>query len=275
MSARASGYGDLLRGWRRRRRLSQLDLAMQVEVSQRHLSFVESGRSAPSRQMVLRLADWLEVPLRERNAMLVAAGFAPEYSDCAFDAPAFSLAREVVQRILDGHEPYPALAVDRHWTLLSANAPMLHLLAGVDASLLEPPVNVLRVSLHPDGLGPKIVNYREWRALIIAQLERQVAASADSSLADLVDELRALPVPDGARPYQPAAGADFVGIAIPLELLTDEGVLSFIGTITVFGTPIDITLSELAIESFFPANEFTASAMRALNGGASRSPERP
>lgn len=266
MSTHASTFGSLLRDWRRRRRLSQLDLAAHAEISQRHLSFVESGRSAPSRQMVLHLADWLEVPLRERNAMLVAAGFAPEYSDRAFDDPDFALARDVVQRILDGHEPYPAMAVDRHWTLLSANTSLMRLLSGVNAALLEPPVNVLRLSLHPQGLGPRIGNFREWRALIIAQLERQVAASADATLADLISELRALPVPEGARAYQPCTRSSFAGIAVPLELLTDDGTLSFISTITVFGTPIDINLSELAIESFFPANAGTVEVMRRWAG---------
>jgi transcriptional regulator with XRE-family HTH domain len=257
--------GELLREWRQRRGLSQLALACDAEISQRHLSFVESGRSAPSRDMVLRLAEQLAVPLRERNALLVAAGFAPVYRERMLDDPALEAAREAIDLLLAGHEPYPALAVDRHWTLVVANKPVSLLLAGVDARLLQPPVNVLRLSLHPDGLAPRIANFREWRAHILARLHRQIDNSADVILLKLIDELKAYPTPPGSKPPRPQAQAGFAGIAVPLELITEHGTLSFLSTTTVFGTPVDISLSELAIESFFPADPATKEAMRRLS----------
>lgn len=257
--------GDLLREWRQRRRLSQLGLALEAEVSQRHLSFVESGWAAPSREMVLRLAERLAILLRERNRLLVAAGYAPVYSERRLDDPALDTARRVIELILRGHEPYPALAVDRHWTLVMANRPLLQLLAGVDGSLLQPPVNVLRVSLHPAGLAARIANFREWRAHILERLAKQVDASADPVLVDLMSELGSYPSPPGAAVHRHRGKSEFAGIAVPLRLTTAEGgVLSFLSTTTVFGTPIDISLSELAIESFFPADAATAAAMQAL-----------
>lgn len=264
MNTSAQPFGNLLRGWRERRRLSQLELAANAEISQRHLSFIESGRSAPSRKMVLRLAEWLGVPLRERNVMLVAAGHAPEYSERSLQDPELEAARRAVDRILKGHEPYPALAVDRHWTLLAANTPFGVLTAGLDAKWLEPPVNVLRICLHPEGLADRIGNFREWREHILSRLKRQVDASADAVLTELEDELRGYPVPPGAKAYRSQQHDELAGIAVPLELVTDNGVLSFISTITVFGTPVDISLSELAIESFFPADTDTAAAMQQL-----------
>ncbi len=256
--------GELLRQWRRRRRLSQLELAAYAEVSQRHLSFLESGRASPSRDMVLHLAAHLEIPLRERNRLLTAAGFAPVYRESELDDTQFTAARQVVERILHGHAPYPALAVDRHWTLLMANEPMLALLDGVDPTLLAPPVNVLRVSLHPDGMAPRIENFREWQKHILARLTQQAHASADPALSGLIDELKQYPVPPGAGPWQRTSGDDYANIAVPLRLRTNTGVLSFLGTTTVFGTPVDITLEELAIEAFFPADEVTAHAMQNL-----------
>jgi transcriptional regulator with XRE-family HTH domain len=259
--------GQLLRTWRQRRRLSQLDLAAEAEVSQRHLSFVESGRSAPSRDMVLRLAEQLRVPLRERNVLLVAAGFAPVYRERALDDPGLAAARAAVERILAGHEPHPALAIDRHWTLVFANRAVTPLLAGIDAALLQPPVNVLRLSLHPAGLAPRIGNFRQWRAHVIARLAQQIDATADPVLMALIEELKSYPVPVKARPHVPSA-RDQQGIAVPLELATEDGTLSFLGTTTVFGTAVDISLSELAIESFFPADSFTAETMRRLTRSA-------
>jgi transcriptional regulator with XRE-family HTH domain len=259
--------GQLLRTWRQRRRLSQLDLAAEAEVSQRHLSFVESGRSAPSRDMVLRLAEQLRVPLRERNVLLVAAGFAPVYRERALDDPGPAAARAAVERILAGHEPHPALAIDRHWTLVFANRAVTPLLAGIDAALLQPPVNVLRLSLHPAGLAPRIGNFRQWRAHVIARLAQQIDATADPVLMALIEELKSYPVPVKARPHVPSA-RDQQGIAVPLELATEDGTLSFLGTTTVFGTAVDISLSELAIESFFPADSFTAETMRRLTRSA-------
>jgi transcriptional regulator with XRE-family HTH domain len=256
--------GELLREWRQRRSLSQLALACDADISQRHLSFVESGRSAPSRDMVLRLAEQLAVPLRERNALLVAAGFAPAYRERTLDDPALAAAREAIDLLLAGHEPYPALAVDRHWTLVVANKRVSLLLAGVDATLLQPPVNVLRLSLHPDGLAPRIANFRDWRAHILARLHRQIDNSADPILLKLIEELKAYPTPPNAKPPRRQAHTVFAGIAVPLELTTNHGTLSFLSTTTVFGTPVDISLSELAIESFFPADPATKEAMRRL-----------
>jgi len=263
MNESVQPVGELLRAWRQRRGLSQLALASDAEISQRHLSFVESGRSTPSRDMVLRLAEQLAVPLRERNALLVAAGFAPAYRERTMDDPALAAAREAIDLLLAGHEPYPALAVDRHWTLVVANKPVALLLARVDAKLLQPPVNVLRLSLHPDGLAPRIANFRDWRAHILARLHRQIDNSADPVLLKLIEELKAYPTPPGAKPPRPQMA--FAGIAVPLELVTEHGTLSFLSTTTVFGTPVDINLSELAIESFFPTDQATKETMRRLS----------
>lgn len=264
MNTTTQPVGELLRSWRQRRRLSQLDLSVEAEISQRHLSFIESGRSAPSREMILRLAERLAVPLRERNVLLTAAGFAPIYRERRLDDPQLEAARQVVELLLKGHEPYPALAVDRHWTLLFANKPVFQLLTGVDPSLLQPPVNVLRLSLHPGGLAPRIRNYREWRAHILARLAEQVERSADPVLMALIEELKGYAAPAGAGSYQSARRPEFANIAVPLELVAEDEVLSFLSTTTVFGTPIDVSLSELAIESFFPADSATATAMRRL-----------
>ncbi|WGY70953.1 helix-turn-helix transcriptional regulator [Burkholderia cepacia] len=262
-ASRASGIGPLLRTWRQRRRLSQMALALDAEVSARHLSFVESGRAQPSREMVLHLAERLDVPLRERNALLVAAGFAPLFRERPFSDPQLDAARHAVEAVLRGHEPYPALAVDRHWTLLAANRMLGALVAQADPALLQPPVNVLRLSLHPDGIASRIVNWHEWRAHILHRLQRQIDASGDRTLHALRDELAAYPAPAG-QPEDPPARADFADIAVPLRLRTAAGELTFFSTTTVFGTPVDVTLSELAIEAFFPANPETVDAMRAL-----------
>ena len=251
--------GALLRAWRQRRRRSQLDLALDAEISQRHLSFVESGRAAPSRAMVLRLAAQLEVPLREQNALLLAAGFAPPHAERPLDDPGMAAARAAVELILQAQVPNPALAVDRHWHLVAANAAVAPLLAGVAAWLLAPPVNVMRLALHPVGLAPRIANLADWRAHLLERLRRQVAASADPVLAALLAELAALEAPDGGGgAHRPG------GILVPLELETAEGRLSLISTTTVFGTPAEVTLSELAIESFYPADAATAGRLRRL-----------
>src|SRR3954447_16376740 len=184
-------FGDYLRQWRQRRRLSQLDLAQEADISTRHLSFVETGRSLPSREMVLRLAERLDVPLRERNALLVAAGYAPMYRERRLDDPALSAARQAVELILKTHEPYPALAVDRHWNLLAGNAMLPHLMAGADPELLQGQVNVPRLSLHPKGLAPRIVNLGQWRNHLFERLRQQIHATGDSVLAALLEELRA------------------------------------------------------------------------------------
>jgi transcriptional regulator with XRE-family HTH domain len=253
--------GNLLRKWRERRRLSQLDLACEAEISTRHLSFLETGRSLPSREMVLRLAERLDVPLRERNALLLAAGYAPAFPERPLDDPALQSARRAVDLVLAGHEPYPALAVDRHWTLIAFNNAVPALIAGADPSLLRPPVNVLRLSLHPEGLSPQIANLSEWRSHLLARLRRQIEATSDPALEELLNELCGYPAPaEGAGGHN----EEFAGVAVPFRFVTGQGVLSFISTTTIFGTPVDITLSELAVESFFPADAATAMALRGL-----------
>jgi len=251
--------GSLLREWRQRRRLSQLDLASDAEISTRHLSFLETGRANPSREMVLRLAERLDVPLRERNAMLVAAGFAPVFRERSLTDPALGAVQEAIAIVLEGHEPYPALAIDRHWTLLAANRTTMQLLGDVDPALMQPPVNVLRVSLHPGGIAPRIANLATWRAHLLERLRRQIDVSADPVLIKLLRELRGYPVPD-----ESPAARDYGGVIVPLELRAGDDVLSFFSTTTVFGTPVEITVSELAIESFFPASSETAAALRQL-----------
>jgi len=260
--------GDLLREWRQRRRLSQLDLAGDAEVSTRHLSCVETGRALPSREMVLRLAERLDVPLRERNALLVAAGYAPMYGERPLNDPALAAARKAIDLVLAGHEPYPAIAVDRHWTLVAHNAAVPALLAGADPSLVQPPVNVLRLSLHPQGLAPRIANLAQWRAHLIARLHQQVAATGDAVLSDLMRELCEYPVP--ADGHDVGHEVDYGGVVVPLQFRTEHGILSFISTTTVFGTPVDITLQELALESFFPADAATAHILHAARSAPPR-----
>jgi transcriptional regulator with XRE-family HTH domain len=252
-------FGDQLREWRQRRRMSQLDLAAEAELSTRHLSFVETGRAKPSRDLVMRLAEVLELPLRNRNALLLAVGYAPTFAERAFDDAALAAGREVVQRVLDCHMPFPSLAVDRHWQLVAANAAVGALLAGVPAELLEPPVNVLRLSLHPRGLAPQIANLADWKRHVLERLRRQVEQSADPVLEAMTEELRAFPAPASKAPPTPASM-----IAVPLILDTSHGRLTFLSTTTVFGTPVEVTMSELAIESFFPADAETAAKLGAL-----------
>jgi transcriptional regulator with XRE-family HTH domain len=251
--------GQLLREWRQRRRLSQLDLAGEADISTRHLSFLETGRSQPSRETLLHLAERLAVPLRERNVLLVAAGFAPMFSERSLDDPALLKAREAIWLVLKGHEPYPALAIDRHWSMVVSNDAVPPLIDGVDPALLQPPVNVLRLSLHPGGLAPRIANLAEWRAHLLARLRHQVELTADPVLVALETELRGYP--GGASQRKPPGPAE-PAVLVPFRLRTDAGTLSFLSTTTVFGTPVDITLSELAIEAFFPADPATAEALR-------------
>jgi transcriptional regulator with XRE-family HTH domain len=256
-------FGAHLRHWRTRRRLSQLDLAQEAEVSTRHLSYVETGRAAPSREMVLRLAERLEVPLRERNALLVAAGFAPMYRQRSLDDPALASARRAVELVLKGHEPFPALAVDRHWNLVAHNALVPMLMAGAAPALVQAPINVLRLSLHPDGLASRIANLAQWRAHLLERLQQQIAATGDAVLQALHDELEAYPMPRVSHDA-PTADTELSGVVVPFQLVTPNGVLSFISTTTIFGTPVDVTLQELAVESFFPADAQTAAALSAL-----------
>ena len=255
--SRMRNVGDQLRDWRQRRRLSQLDLAGLADISPRHLSFVETGRSVPSRAMLLRLSDRLEVPLRERNALFVAAGYAPVYSERRIDDPSLEEARKAIDLVLRGHEPYPALAVDRHWNLQAANRALAPLLEGVAAGLLVPPVNVLRLSLHPDGVAPRIANLGQWRSHLLHRLDQQVQATGDATLQALREELAGYPAPAHEEAADPGA------VVVPLRLRTPIGELSFLSTTTVFGTPVEVTLSELAIESFFPADAATGERLRA------------
>jgi transcriptional regulator with XRE-family HTH domain len=254
-AAASPKIGPLLRDWRKRRRLSQLDLALEAGVSARHLSFVETGRSRPSADMVLQLADQLDVPLRNRNQLLLAAGHAPVFEQHALEDPEMAPVRRAIDLILAGHDPYPAVVIDHAWEMLGANRAVALLTDGVASELLEPPVNVLRVSLHPEGVAPRIANLGEWRRHLLDRLERQIALTGDPALASLLDELQAYPAPEHA-PGEPE-------IAVPLRLRSGAGELSFISTVATFGTAVEITASELSIESFFPADEQTAAAVRA------------
>ena len=265
MSVTTNSFGPLLRDWRQRRRISQLDLALEGNISARHLSFLETGRSRPSREMVLRLAEQLAVPLRDRNVLLAAAGYAPVFSERRLDDPALRAARQAVDLVIQGHAPYPALAVDRHWTLVAANDAVPPLLVGVDEALLRPPMNVMRLALHPSGLAPRIVNLPEWRNHLLERLRLQVEASGDPVLSALQTELRSYPVPRAPSPPRPPR--DYAGMVVPFELATEAGVLAFFSTITVFGTPVDVTLSELALECFYPANAATAEVLQRMADG--------
>lgn len=255
--------GDHLREWRQRRRLSQLDLAVEAEISTRHLSFLETGRSQPSREMVLRLAERLDVPLRERNMLLVAAGYAPVFPERSMTDPVLAAARRAVDLVLKGHEPYPAIAIDRHWTLIAHNRLVPLLVAMADEELRKPPINVLRLSLHPKGLAPRIANLAEWREHLLARLRRQIDVTSDPIMIDLLKELSSYPKPRSPQPFARSTEHGG-GVVVPFELVTASGVLSFISTTTVFGTPIDITLSELALETFFPADPATNDALRRM-----------
>ncbi|GAB3972844.1 helix-turn-helix transcriptional regulator [Actinoallomurus acanthiterrae] len=250
--------GDLLRDWRRRRRLSQLELALEADVSTRHLSFVETGRSHPSREMVLRLAERLDVPLRERNDLLIAAGYAPVYAQRSIDAPEMGPARQALVRVLDGHEPYPAIVVDRFWNLVMANNAAMLFLEDVPDELVRPPVNIHRLALHPMGLSARVVNLPEVRAHLVGRMARQVSLTGDPELAALHEETKAYgPDVDEEAAHEPA-----FDIALPTILRYGDRELSFFSTVTTFGAAADVTLAELAIEAFFPADDETAAILR-------------
>lgn len=261
-SAIPSPFGERLRHWRQRRRLSQLDLAHVAEVSTRHLSYVETGRASPSRDMVLRLVDRLEVPLRERNALLEAAGFAPMYRERPLEAPDMAPARAAVQRILECHEPWPALAMDRHWNLVMANRMVPPLMASASPALLRGTINVLRLSLHSEGLAPRIANLRQWREHLFERLRQQIHATGDETLAALLAELKGYPESFGGEAV--SLPGEHHGVLMPFQFDTGHGVLNLVSTTTVFGSPVDITLQELALETFFPADETSAEMLRAL-----------
>lgn len=252
---RTPAFGAVLRQWRQRRRLSQLDLAIEADVSARHLSFIETGRSTPSRAMVLRLADVLDIPLREQNQLLLAAGLAPEYGERSLDDPDMAPIREGVQRVIDAYRPFPCVVVDRGWRILMANEGAGVLLDGVASHLLEEP-NALRIALHPEGLAPRIRNLAQWRHHLIERLRREVAVTASAELSELLAEIESYP---GGF----ADTRDLGGVAVPLELHTSDGkLLTFLSTVTTFGTARDLTAAELSIEAFLPADEATAAALR-------------
>jgi transcriptional regulator with XRE-family HTH domain len=254
--------GALVRDWRTRRHLSQLDLALDAGISTRHLSFVETGRSNPSSELLLKLADQLEMPLRDRNRLLLAAGYAPRFQQRELDAPELKPVRDAIGHVLAGHEPYPALAVDRHWNLVTSNAALGLLLEGVSPELLGPPVNCMRLALHPEGLAPRIRNLAQWRGHLLARLQREVALHGDPFVEALLEELSALPGP--ALDH----GGDASAIMVRLELDSSLGPLNLFSTVATFGTAVDITVAELSVEAFFPADAATAEALReaALHG---------
>jgi transcriptional regulator with XRE-family HTH domain len=254
-----AGVGALLRDWRERRRRSQLDLALEAGISAKHLSFVETGRSTPSPRMIVKLASELDVPHRDRNRLLLAAGYAPLYAERSLEAEQMTPVRQAIEQVLSAHEPYPAVVVDRHWNLLASNDAVGALLEGVSPALLEPPANVLRISLHPDGMAPRIVNLGEWRGHLLQRLRRQIALSGDPELVALADEAQDWPAEEepGQLPAQE--------IVAPLRLLTSAGELAFFSTITTFGTAVEITTSEMSIESFYPADRASAAALASID----------
>lgn len=255
---RVKAAGEQIRNWRQLRRLSQMELALDAGISPRHLSFIETGRANASRETLSTLAEELAVPLRERNHLFVAAGFAPVYSELPIDHQELAPAREAIDLILRGHEPYPALAVDRHWNLVSANSAALRLTASAAPHLLEPPINVLRLSLHPEGLAKAIVNLGKWKAHLLERLEGEAWITGDEGMTALLKELHGYPAPehDGAKARNP--------LFLAMQLATPTGPLNFFSTTTVFGTPLEVTLSELAIEAFFPADAETAERLRQM-----------
>ncbi|WP_405063562.1 helix-turn-helix transcriptional regulator [Kribbella sp. NBC_01505] len=250
--------GELLRGWREQRRLSQLDLANRVEVSTRHVSFVETGRSQPSREMVLRLAEHLDVPLRDRNQLLLAGGYAPIYTESSLHSPAMLAIRSTLRRLLEAHQPYPALVVDRWWNIVEFNSGIKIFTEDVDEQLLKAPINALRLTLHPDGLARRITNLAEVHAAALTSLQRQVVSTADPELQDLYDELRSYSTAD--QPLHPGQ----TEVVLPFNLDYQGHRLSLLTMIATFGTPLDVTVSELMIESFYPADEQTAELLREL-----------
>jgi len=249
------GVGPLLRGWREQRRVSQLELALRAGSSARHISFIETGRSRPSEEMVLRLAEHLDVPVRERNALLLAAGYAPHYPETPLDDPAMDALREGMERLIQGYEPYPALVVDATYNVLAANRGIAMLLDGIPESLLAPPLNAMRLTLHPEGMAPRIRNLRAWRDHLLAQMDRQIALRRSEPLRELYEEVAAYPVPDPDEDDEPLDPVPY--FALPMRIEHEGRVLSFISSISTFNTPMDVTVAELAIETFLPADPAT------------------
>ena len=259
--------GTMFKSWREQRHVSQLALATGAEISQKHLSFIESGRSAPSRDMVLRLAEHLDIPLRERNALLLAAGFAPMFQERSLDDPALARAKTAIELVLKAHAPNPALAVDRHWNLVATNAAVAPLIAGVDPELVKPPINVMRLSLHPEAGAPDRQSGRV--ALTSPGAAAPAGLTLDPAIDKLLKELSAFGR-DSKCKSDRSSHSRYDEIVVPLKLRTQAGVLSFFSTVTVFGTAVDITLSELSLEAFYPADHETAEILRRTSGRSSK-----
>ncbi|MFF3166835.1 helix-turn-helix domain-containing protein [Streptomyces sp. NPDC003273] len=263
-SADKGQIGRLLRSWRERRRVSQLELALRADSSARHISFIETGRSRPSEEMVLRLAEHLQVPVRERNALLLAAGYAPHYPETPLDDPALDALRDGMERLIQGYEPYPALVVDAGYTVVASNRGIAMLLEGVAEELMTPAPNAMRLTLHPGGLAPRIRNLREWRGHLLAQMERQIALDRSDQLRTLYEEVAGYPVTEDAPGEEPAGPVAY--FALPLRIEHAGRVLSFVSSISTFNTPMDVTVAELAIETFLPADPATAKYLHTLAG---------
>ncbi|MFF7527569.1 helix-turn-helix domain-containing protein [Streptomyces bobili] len=256
--------GPLLRAWRERRRVSQLELALRADSSARHISFVETGRSRPGEELLLRLAEHLDVPVRERNTLLVAAGYAPRYRETPLDDPALDALRSGMERLIQGYEPYPALVVDATYNVLAANRGITMLMDGLPESLLAPPLNAMRLTLHPEGLAPRIRNLPEWRGHLLAQMERQIALHRSAPLRALYDEVCAYPVAETAPGAEPAEPVPY--FALPMLIEHEGRTLSFISSISTFNTPMDVTVAELAIETLLPADPATVKYLHSLMG---------
>ncbi|MFE6170846.1 helix-turn-helix domain-containing protein [Streptomyces sp. NPDC056464] len=256
------GVGPLLRAWREQRRVSQLELALRADSSARHVSFIETGRSRPSEEMVLRLAEHLEVPVRERNALLLAAGYAPHHPETPLDDPALDALRAGMEQLIQGYEPYPALVVDAMYNVHAANRGILMLLDDIPEHLLEPPLNAMRLTLHPEGLAPRIRNLREWRGHLLEQMQRQIALYRSEPLRELYEEVAAYPVPENAPDAEPAEPVPY--FALPMRIEHEGRVLSFISSISTFNTPMDVTVAELAIETLLPADPATVKYLQSL-----------
>ncbi|MEV6398001.1 helix-turn-helix transcriptional regulator [Streptomyces sp. NPDC051907] len=261
--------GQLLRGWREQRRISQLELALRADSSARHISFIETGRSRPSEEMILRLAEHLDVPMRERNALLLAGGYAPQYTETALDDPAMGALREGIKALLEGYEPYPALVVDATYTVVAANRGIAMLMEGLPEHLITPPVNAVRITLHPEGLASRIRNLPQWRGHLLAQMERQIALVRSDALRELYDEVAAYPLAetgaDGGHGTEHGEDeAEHAYFALPLRIEHDGRVLSFVSSISTFNTPMDVTVAELAIETLLPADPATVAYLQSL-----------
>jgi transcriptional regulator with XRE-family HTH domain len=259
--ANSATVGVLLRQWREHRRLSQLDLANNAEISARHLSFLETGRSNPSREMIVRLSQELQIPLRQRNTLLNAGGYAEMYPERRLGDPALNVVGNIVDIVLSGHEPNPAMAIDHRWNILATNRMIEILLRTADPSLRQPPMNAIRLGLHPAGLAPYIRNFTEWRAHAIVNLKRRIELTADRELVQLLHEVQSYPFANIKEQGTQASKEEF---AIVLEIETSKGVINLLTTTMVFGTPKDVTVSELAIECFFPQDEQSAKTLREL-----------